>query len=105
MDLFNQLADAIRPQQPTKITLEFDKAQDNVLIPSGQTAIIQKALKYYVEQSAKFNSSPTDDEAYEIFDMGQLSAMMNYPISITISDKDRDTFATRHGVDFPTYIY
>jgi len=74
-------------------------------IPSPQLALIQKALKYYVEQSAKFNSCPTDTEAYELFDMNQLSAMMNYQVSIAISDKDRDTFATRHGVDFPIYIY
>jgi hypothetical protein len=80
--------------------------QDNVqVIPSSQLALIQKALKYYVEQSAKFNSFPTDDEAYEIFDMQQLSAMMNYPVSITISEEDKSTFVSRHGMDFPTYIY
>lgn len=72
-------------------------------IPSPQLALIQKALKYYVEQSAKFNSCPTDTEAYEIFDMNQLSAMMNYQISITISEEDKNKFAITNGMDFPQY--
>lgn len=105
MNVFNQLADAIRPKQPIKITLEFEKEQDSILIPLGQTALIQKALNYYIEQSSRFNKVPTDTEAYELLDMSQLSAMMNYPISISISEDDKDRFATQHGVDFPTYIY
>jgi len=72
-------------------------------IPSSQLAVIQKALKFYVEQSTKLNSCPTESEAYDLFDMQQLSAMMNYPISITISDSDKDTFCGRHGMDFPQY--
>jgi hypothetical protein len=72
-------------------------------IPTGQLDLIQKALNYYVEQSKKFNCSPTDAEAYEIFDMNQLSAMMNYQVSVTISESDKDTFASNHGMDFPKY--
>ena len=74
-------------------------------IPSPQLALIQKALKYYVEQYNKFNSCPTDTEAYEIFDMNQLSAMMNYQISITISEEDKDNFAIKNKMDFPQYKY
>jgi hypothetical protein len=74
-------------------------------IPSSQLALIQKALKYYVEQSERFNSCPIGTEAYEIFDMNQLRGMMNYPISITISEEDKNTFASRHGMDFPEYNY
>ena len=74
-------------------------------IPSSQLALIQKALKYYVEQSNKFNSLPTESEAYELFDMNQLRMMMNYEISITISEEDKNNFAFKHGVDFPIYKY
>lgn len=74
------------------------------IIPTPQLALIQKALKYYVQQSAKFNSCPTESEAYEIFDMNQLSAMMNYPISILISEGDKNTFSHKNGMDFPQYI-
>lgn len=72
-------------------------------IPSSQLALIQKALKYYIEQSARFNSLPTESEAYEIFDMNQLSAMLNYPVSIKISEHEKQTFCSRHGMDFPIY--
>ena len=72
-------------------------------IPSGQLALIQKALNYYVEQYNKFNCSPNNAEAYEIFDMNQLSVMMNYQVSISISESDKDNFASNHGMDFPKY--
>jgi len=73
-------------------------------IPSDQLALIQKALNYYVEQSKKFNSLPTDMEEYEIFDMNQLCAMMNYQISITIDESDKKKFTANHGIDFPEYL-
>jgi hypothetical protein len=75
----------------------------SIAIPKTQTSLIQKALNYYVEQSTKLNSKPTQDEHYELFDMQQLSAMMNYDISISIMDEDRELFASNHGLDFPIY--
>jgi hypothetical protein len=72
-------------------------------IPSPQLALIRKALDYYVKQSKVFNQLPTDSEAYELFDMMQLSAMMNYDVSISISDNDKNIFAGNHGIDFPVY--
>jgi len=35
--------------------------------------------------------------------MATLSAMMNYEISISISDADKYWFASKNGIDFPTY--
>lgn len=74
-------------------------------IPTSQLSLIQKALKFYVEQCERFNSCPIASESNEIFDMNQLREMMNYSISITISEEDRKTFAFRHGMDFPEYNY
>lgn len=72
-------------------------------IPSTQLDLIKKALNFYVEQMNRFNSSPTDTEHYEMFDMNQLSAMMNYQVSISISENDKDNFASKNGMDFPIY--
>lgn len=72
-------------------------------IPSGQTKLIQKALKFYIETSKKINASPTETESYELFDMNQLCEMMNYPIFIEIDQYEKETFAGKHGVDFPIY--
>ena len=68
-------------------------------IPSKQRELIQKALMFYVETSQRLNAS----ESYELFDMKQLCEMMNYPVSVEIDQYEKETFARRHGVDFPTY--
>ena len=82
--------------------------QDLVSIPNKQTALIQKALNYYVKM-AKFNTDNKIDENdelhFELFDMQQLSAMMNYEISISIYEDDKKSFASNHGIDFPIYNY
>jgi hypothetical protein len=80
-----------------------DIEKSKVIIPSAQLDLIKKALNYYIEQSEKFNITPNDIEAYEKFDMQTLSAMMNYEISISISDADKYWFASKNGIDFPTY--
>ena len=84
-------------------TKEIELIESNTYnIPKSQLALIQKALYYYTEQSGKFNCCPTDSEAYEIFDMNQLCAMMNYKITIEISEEQKNRFA-KHGMDFPIY--
>ena len=72
-------------------------------IPLEQRKLIQKALKFYVEQSTKFNSVPTDTEAYELFDMNQLSALMSYGVTINLSEHDKRYFTSTHGIDLPSY--
>lgn len=75
-------------------------------IPKGQLALIQKALNFYVymHEFNKFNHLPTESSNYEIFDMNQLSAMMDYSISIKIDDESKNKFAFKHGMDFPYYV-
>ena len=75
------------------------------LIPNGQREIIKKALMFYMETSKKLNPLPTESENHVLFDMIQLSAMMDYPISIDIDQYEKETFARKHGVDFPIYVY
>ena len=111
-DIFNRLKDNMpslndesRINKAIKLYQQAFILQDahSVVIPKEQTSLIKKALNYYVEQSARLNSEPTQDESYELFDMQQLSAMMNYDISISIMDEDRELFASNHGMDFPIY--
>jgi hypothetical protein len=111
-DIFNRLKDNMpslsdesRINKSIRLYQQAFILQDkhSIAIPKTQTSLIQKALNYYVEQSTKLNSKPTQDEHYELFDMQQLSAMMNYDISISIMDEDRELFASNHGLDFPIY--
>jgi hypothetical protein len=73
------------------------------IIPIGQRELIQKALRFYIETSKKINALPLESQSYDLFDMNQLCEMMNYPISIEIDQYEKETFARKHGVDFPTY--
>ena len=88
-----------------EVEFKVNKVTNNqVLIPSYQTAIIKKALEFYIETSNKLNSAPTDNEAYELFDARQLIGMMDYPIHIDISIEEQIEFTGKYGIDFPQYF-
>lgn len=84
-----------------KITINVQ--DDRTEIAQGDRETIKKALKFYIETSRKFNSCPTDNESYEVFDMNQLIGMMDYPIYIQISEEEKIAFTAKHGIDFPKY--
>tara|TARA_R110000868_G_scaffold50875_2_gene161963 strand:- start:6897 stop:7400 length:504 start_codon:yes stop_codon:yes gene_type:complete len=69
-------------------------------LDKSQRDLIKKALDYYVATSERFNQHPTQEEAYDIFDMKQLSPMMNYQIQVVISEQEKNNFS-KHGIDFP----
>jgi hypothetical protein len=88
------------------MTVYLRTKQDKCIkLPREQSRIIKKALDFYVETSKKLNAVPTDTENYELYDMEQLSAMMNYEVSVSLSTKDYINFESKHGINFPTYIY
>jgi hypothetical protein len=69
-------------------------------LDKSQRDLIKKALNYYITTSEEFNRNPTQEDIYEIFDMMQLSPMMNYPIQVVISEEEKIDFS-KHGIDFP----
>lgn len=69
-------------------------------LDKSQRDFIKKALNYYIATSEEFNRNPTQEDIYEIFDMMQLSPMMNYPIQVVISEQEKNNFS-KHGIDFP----
>lgn len=88
-----------------KITINIDTALDLgfTLIPDGQKKVIQKALKFYLEVSNKLNNSPDASESFDLFDMTQLNAILEYPIFAKVELNERESFASNHGIDFPIY--
>jgi hypothetical protein len=86
------------------ITITLQTEDTSILIPKSQTEIIKEALKYYRSQYEKFNSVPTESESYKVFDLRTLEALMNYDISIDISENNKNKFSFNHGIDFPEYI-
>jgi hypothetical protein len=111
-EIYNKLSDQKSLTEEGRIDKAIDlyidaflvQNNNQVVLPSGQAFLIKKALLYYIEQSNKFNASPNDNEAYEKFDMQTLAAMMNYEISVSINEGQRENFASKHGVDFPIYV-
>jgi hypothetical protein len=72
-------------------------------IPKEQRKLIKKALRFYMETSKKLNELPTESENYDLFGMSQLCEMMDYPMSIDISQYEKQGFESKHGVVFPIY--
>lgn len=79
--------------------------KESTLIPESQRSIIKKALAFYLSQYKTFNQVPTDTEGFEMFDLAQLEALMNYDIKVELTAKEKEKFASKHGIDFPIYIY
>lgn len=84
-----------------KIT--FDIQDDKVLIPSDQTAIIKKAITFYLSSLENIGIQLDEEANYMHFDLLQLKGMMDYPIHIDISKEEQRKFTGKYGVDFPEY--
>jgi hypothetical protein len=73
-------------------------------IPLEQRYLIKRALDFYIKTSKSMVRNPSDDDHYEWFDMHALSEMMEYPIHIEISQKEKEEFGSKHNVDFPKWV-
>jgi hypothetical protein len=82
----------------------IEVVDDSTCIPASQVSLIRKAISYYLETSKKFNSVPTESESYEIFDMNVLMKLLEYPLSVSITEDQKESFTANHGVDFPLYM-
>lgn len=85
-----------------KIT--FDIQDNKILIPSEQTAVIKKAIMFYLSSLENIGIQLDEEANYMHFDLLQLRGMMDYPIHIEISDDEKRKFTGKYGVDFPQYI-
>jgi hypothetical protein len=71
---------------------------ERVVLPEGQKIHLINALNL-LEKHAKENDLPFTE-----FDCIQLRAIMQYPITISITPEQQSNFCAKHGVDFPQYI-
>jgi hypothetical protein len=85
-----------------KIT--FDIQDNKILIPSDQTAVIKKAIMFYLSSLENIGIQLDEEANYMHFDLLQLKGMMDYPIHIEITDDEKRKFTGKYGVDFPEYI-
>ena len=89
-----------------EIEFKLNKVSTNrIEIPQGQRDVIKKALNFYLSSLENIGIQLDDEANYMHFDLLQLRGMMDYPISIEISDDEKRKFTGKYGVDFPEYIY
>lgn len=82
----------------------FIYQKNNTYIPKSQRKLIQKALDFYVSCSEKLNKNPDNEEDFALFDMMQLSAMMDYDLISSLSDEQHENFDEKHNLHYPKYI-
>lgn len=81
----------------------------NHKIPKEQSKIIRDALDQYlkniinIKENLEKKYQNTDELGYLEYDIYTLKSMMNYELSINISQNKIDNFSMNHNVDFPEY--
>lgn len=77
------------------------------LLPKEQRELIINALVSYREALNKtinrHNGAMCDNLAHDVYDLTGLIGMMKYDVEIALPKAHKDTFASKHGVDFPEY--
>ena len=73
------------------------------IIPSEQTLLVRKAIRYYIECTERFCDMLTDAQENELFDLKQLEAMLNYEVSVEMTDYELNDFCAKHGIDYFDY--
>ncbi len=82
--------------------------KNTIKLPQPQKDIIVKALQAYQDQLQKQGIwSTKDDQEYTDFDITTLTGMFkdeDVDVRIELDQEIHDSFAHRHGVDFPEYV-
>ena len=79
------------------------KNATTIRIPYSQKELIRNALTQYLADMERLVKCPTQSQAYEMFDLQQLAALMNYDVKVTLSADQARTFAAINGIDLPQY--
>ena len=77
---------------------------ERIMIPKAQMAIVKKALALYQNSLKNLQERKTLEQEFEEYDCYSLMAFCDLPVSILISQIDRENFTAATGVDFPEYV-
>lgn len=81
--------------------LEFIRPKKEVtIIPTGQKDILAKAIGLL--EGAVKNLGLNDEHL--MFDLTTLKALLNYEISVSLTEQEKQSFTSKNGIDFPEYI-
>ena len=80
--------------------------KNTIKLPQPQKDTIVKALQAY-QAALRTLTDKTDDQHYTYFDINALAGMFkdeDVDVRIELDEEIHDSFAHRHGVDFPEYV-
>jgi len=81
--------------------------KNTIKLPQTQKDIVVKALQVY-QNALRTLEDKTNNQEYTYFDITVLTAMFkdsDVDLRIELKEEVRDSFAHRHGVDFPMYDF
>ena len=81
--------------------------KNTIKLPHTQKDIIVKALQTYQAALRTLTHTEVWDQEYTYFDITTLTAMFkdeDVDVRIELDQEIHDSFAHRHGVDFPQYV-
>ncbi len=77
--------------------IQHQTTPQEVTLPMGQRTHLQYALMLLAEHAKK------NGYEYTEFDTIVLRALLNYPVTISVTPEEQYNFCARHGVDFPQF--
>ena len=76
-----------------------------ILIPKSQMELVRNAINFYLQSIQSLEEEYADSRRHDIFDLNVLSALFNYSTTISLTEKQCESFGSLHGQDLPNYIY
>lgn len=77
--------------------IQHRNTPQHITLPRGQVTHLQYALMLLADQAKK------NGDNYTEFDTIVLRALLQYPVTISVTPDEQETFCSRHGVDFPEF--
>ena len=78
--------------------IEHQNTPQEITLPKAQVKHLVHAL-HFLERHARGNNLD-----FTLFDAITLRALMNYPVTISVTPQQQENFCANHGVDFPKFI-
>ena len=77
--------------------IQHRNTPQQITLPKGQVTHLQHALMLLADHAKQ------NDLQFTEFDTIVLRALLQHPVTISVTPDEQDTFCFRHGVDFPKF--
>ena len=115
-NIYHLLSDVKDEEQRINASIEifiFNKRQseapkvdgNTIVIPKAQINLVRNAISFYIQSLDTLRPVLTEDEEYTCFDLRQLDGMLQYEVSVKLTNDESKYFTSLHGVDLPEYVY